>query len=302
MSAGDRVTIGVITRRRPRELARLLDSLAALEIPPEARVEILVVENDDRPASDERSAAGPIAIRRALEPRAGIPFARNRVLDEAAPASDWIVFLDDDETVEPTLLAALLRTARTTGAPIVTGPSLPRFEPGAPDWAARSGAFEPRRHATGARLDFAFTNNVLFAARLVRGPGAPRLDESMRFTGGSDKEFFGRLAAAGHAIVWADDAVAYEWYPASRATRRWLLQRSFRLGTVALRTEGSGGLGARAALLWRAARFTARAAARFLAHLADPAAGSALAAWDIGRAAGLVVGALGIRYDEYASR
>jgi succinoglycan biosynthesis protein ExoM len=296
-----RIAIGVITRRRPRELGRLLGSLAALRVPEGVRVEVVVVENDDAPGSGARLDAGAIAVRHAFEPVAGIPQARNRVLDLAADQSDRIVFVDDDETVEPDLLERLLATERATGADAVAGPALPAFPPDAPAWVARSRAYEPVRHATGARIPHAFTNNAMFRSELVRD-GSLRFDESMRFTGGSDRDFFARLAGRGHAIAWADDAVTHEWYPRERLTRRWLFRRSMRLGTVAMRTEGLRGARGRATVLWRALRFAARGLVRLARHPGDPAVGTALASWDFGRTVGLLRAAAGWRYDEYKTR
>ncbi|MEY2796128.1 MAG: hypothetical protein RIR10_1844 [Planctomycetota bacterium] len=307
-----RIAIAVATRRRPDGLARLLASLSELEIPDSCAIEVVIVENDDPHARPLPPCALP--ARRVFEPTQGIPIARNRAIDEAAPAADWIVFLDDDETVEPSLVARLLAAAHAAKAPIATGPALPRFESGSPAWAARSSAYEPVRHAHLARVPYAFTNNVLFDARIVRGANAPRLDERMLHTGGSDREFFARLARAGHAIVWADDAIAYEWYPRARATYRWLFQRSLRLGTVAPATESMFEtrthdpsarrlpMKARLALCWRAVRFAARAAVRAIHRIGDPPSALALASWDVGRSAGLVLAALGFAYEEYRSR
>ena len=296
-----RIAIGVITRLRPRELWRLLGSLAELRVPAGCAVEVLVVENDEPRAAPTTLEAGALPVRHAFEPMAGIPQARNRVLALAADASDRIVFLDDDETVESDLLERLLATERASGADAVAGPALPAFPPDAPAWAARSRAYEPVRHATGARVPYAFTNNVMFRSALARD-GALRFDESMRLTGGSDRDFFARFAARGHAIVWADDAVTHEWYPRERLTRGWLFRRSMRLGTVAMATEGLAGARGRATVLWRAVRFAARGIVRFARHAGDPAVGAALAAWDFGRTVGLVRAAVSWRYDEYRGR
>lgn len=122
------------------------------------------------------------------------------------------------------------------------------------------------------------------------------------FTGGSDKEFFGRVARAGHEILWIDEAHAYEWYPLERITRRWILHRSFRLGTNAVHAEARRSMAARLPLVVRAGRFLLRAIAQPVLRPTDPGAALAWAAWDAGRAAGLIVGLLGGRYDEYASR
>jgi hypothetical protein len=56
-------------------------------------------------------------------------------------------------------------------------------------------------------------------------------DESMALNGGDDEEFFTRVFTAGFQIVWADNAIVRESIPASRSTVRWLVRRSFRVGT-----------------------------------------------------------------------
>jgi succinoglycan biosynthesis protein ExoM len=295
-----RIAICVATRRRPRGLARLLASIDVLEVPRDCEVSVLVVENDA--AHDGPVPACAMRIRRVFEPTAGIPQARNRALAEAADSCDRILFVDDDETVERDLLVRLLDAERAAGGDVaVTGPALPAFPTDAPSWAARSGAYMPPRHAHGSMRPYAFTNNTMFPAEWVRG-GRARFDESMRFTGGSDRAFFAALVAQGRRIVWADDAVTHEWYPRERLTARWLFQRSMRLGTVARRTEQLRGVRGTVAILWRAARFAVRAAWRALRNLHDPPVALALASWDVGRSAGLVLAAIGLRYDEYGSR
>ena len=291
-----RVAICIATRNRAAELERLLESLASLEIPRGVDASVLIVENAD--PHDGAPPACALPCTRVFEPRVGIPYARNHAIGEAARQADFIAFLDDDETVDPRWLQAALAAIDATGAAIATGPALPRFPHDAPAWAARSGAYEPVRYTQHAPRPFAYTNNVIFRSAIARGEGAPRLDESLEFTGGSDKEFFARLARQGHLIVWADDAMTYEWYPRSRLRRRWLFQRAMRLGTVARRTDGAS----RPSMALGALRFLARGAVRADGHALDPASATALLAWDVGRACGLVLGAIGIRYHEYRGR
>jgi hypothetical protein len=83
---------------------------------------------------------------------------------------------------------------------------------------------------------------------------------------------------------------------------RWILRRSFRLGTNAARAEGVHGVVGRLALLGRAARYAARGTLRGLANLLDPPVAVAVAGWDLARAAGLIAGTFGGRLDEYAER
>jgi succinoglycan biosynthesis protein ExoM len=295
------VAICILTRRRPEGLARLLASLDAIVVPAGTTAEIVLVENDDTPRVEVPPTRLP--LRRTLEPRLGIPFARNRALDEAAVASDLVAFLDDDETVDPDWLAASLRTFASSGADVVTGPALPRFPPGSPAWAERSRVYEAPRYPTGTPRPWAFTHNVIARSGLFRRDGGGfRFDPAMEFSGGSDKELFRRIADAGHRIAWADDAIAHEWYPAGRVNFRWILRRSFRLGTNAARAEGVHGVVGRLALLGRAARYAARGTLRGLANLLDPPVAVAVAGWDLARAAGLIAGTFGGRLDEYAER
>lgn len=303
-----RIAICVATRRRPAGLARLFESVSKLILPSGVAAEVIVVENDE-PHTDPLPSC-TLTTRRVFEPMQGIPVARNRALDEVPVECDWIMFLDDDETVDPLILARLLDAARTNGVTVATGPALPCFEPGSATWATRSEAYEPVRHPHLSRVRYAFTNNVLFSARVARpcaATPAMRFDESMLHTGGSDREFFSRLAKNGHEIVWVDDAIAYEWYPPERATQRWLFQRSYRLGTVAPATEGLAKAGvlplaARLMLGWRAVRFFGRGIVRALKRSNDPACAIALAAWDFGRSSGLVAAMIGVTYEEYRSR
>lgn len=295
------VAICIITRRRPEGLARLLRSLEGISVPSGVRVEVVLVEND-APTGDPPPET-TLTLRHEFEPEPGIPAARNRTLDLALedPSVDAVAFLDDDETVEPTWLERLCEGMRRFEVAATTGPALPRFPSGSPPWAAASGAYLPPRYPTGTRRPWAFTHNALVQARVLRETGI-RFDPSMRHGGGSDKEFFRRLAEAGHEIVWIDEAIAHEWYPLDRLRLGWVFRRSYRLGTNAPHAEGRRSLAARGRLLVRAASFAARGTVRGMASLAHPSVAAARMAWDFGRACGLVAGVLGRRYEEYADR
>ncbi len=167
----------------------------------------------------------------AIEPRRGIPFARNRCVQLARPAADWIGFIDDDEEPAPTWLAELLRVQADHVADVVTGPVVPRFAGQLPAWAVRGKLFQRPRFATGTRRNRAFTNNVLFRAE-VFDRVRPHFDERMGMTGGSDAHFSRRVHLAGFRIVWADRAEVFETVPASRMTAGWLCRRAYRTGTT----------------------------------------------------------------------
>jgi glycosyltransferase involved in cell wall biosynthesis len=236
-----KVDVCVLTYRRPQSLLRLLGALQELRFPDEPpELRVLVVDNDPEESArklceDARSwLSAPLVY--IVEKRRGIPQARNAALVASLSHCHFLAFVDDDEVPEPDWLAELLRVQRAGDADAVAGPVLPRFEPGAARWLTRGGLFEQPRHATGARIDYAYTGNVLVRTAALAQMDA-FFDEGLALTGSSDWEFFKRFAASGRRIVWADAAITHEWVPASRLSVRWLLARAFRVGCSTLRVE-----------------------------------------------------------------
>jgi succinoglycan biosynthesis protein ExoM len=232
-----RVAVCIITYRRPDGLARLLDGIAGqvFQGVPEPDLRVVVVDNDAEgsggPVCEAARAKSRWPIEYVIESRRGIPFARNRCVATARPHVDWIAFIDDDEEPAPNWMAELLRVQAAHGADVVTGPVVPRFIGDIPDWAAKERFFHRRRFRTGTRRDRAFTNNVLFRAEIfdrVR----PNFDERMAMTGGSDTHFSRRVHRMGYRIIWADEAEVYETFPVSRVVAGWVYQRAYRVGTT----------------------------------------------------------------------
>jgi succinoglycan biosynthesis protein ExoM len=323
-----RIAIGVITRGRPRGLARLFESLGELErearashgassenhasVPhataPHASValdlEVILVRNE--PPRDDAPPPCRLPMRVLHEPRTGIPFARNKVLDaclaEESPGGfDALAFVDDDETVEPDWLARLAATLLAHDADAATGPALPHLPEDAPAWAKASGGFDCLSFPTGTLRPTAFTHNVLVRVDAVRRHDL-RFDERMAFTGGSDTHFFRRLARGGGRIVWCEEAICREWAPASRLTRAWVLQRFYRVGATDAWIALDLGEASRPGLTWLAVRYLIRGPVRWISRLARGAfAGSLLAMrCDVAHARGLLATVLGLdRHEEY---
>ena len=230
-----KVDVCIATYRRPRGLFRLLGGIGRLRFPGAApALRVVVVDNDPAGSAREVCAQArgwieaPLVYR--IEKRRGIPQARNAALALALEGADFAAFVDDDEVPSPQWLAELLRVQAETGADAVAGPCEPVFEQPVPRWVERGRFFERPRHATGERIGCAFTHNALARTHALASLDA-LFDERMALIGGSDGELFRRFAARGHAIVWADAAVVYEWVPRSRANARWLLARAYRVGT-----------------------------------------------------------------------
>jgi succinoglycan biosynthesis protein ExoM len=299
-----RLVVCLATCLRPQGLLRLLQGLANSEFDePAPHVEIVVIDNDAAGSARDVCESArdwfPFQLHYAIEKRRGIPQARNAALAIAMPISDFIAFTDDD--VEPTSgwLAELLRVQSRYDADVVAGPNPPRFLEQPPEWIVAGGFLESARRETGTLRPTAATNNVLIR-RSVLDDMDRLFDERRGLQGGEDSEFFKRVVARGHEIIWADDAVVYECIPASRTTRRWLVRRAYRVA------NGLGGPQLRA-LLGMTRRDVGLEAARCLIR-----GGLALArSWNAGTAprvkafqllasgAGWISGMLGFRYSEY---
>ena len=105
---GVEVSICAVTFRRPRGLARLLESLGRLKLPEGVAAEIVLVDNDPEGAAfhapDRQESAGGLAVHWHHEPRGDIAHARNRCVDAAR--GRWIAFIDDDEAAHEGWIAA----------------------------------------------------------------------------------------------------------------------------------------------------------------------------------------------------
>ena len=230
-----KVDIAIASYRRPKGLYRLLGGVQRLRFP-EAAPDLRVVVVDNDPEGSARTVCEDargwldLPLVYSIEKRRGIPQARNAAIAAAQGRAELVAFIDDDEVPAPHWLAELIRVQAESGADAVAGPCEPLFEEPVPRWIERGRFFERPRHATGARVDYAFTHNVLVRTRSLAALGA-LFDERMALLGGSDGELFRRLAAQGHRIVWADEAIVFEWVPRSRANARWILERAFRVGS-----------------------------------------------------------------------
>lgn len=239
------VAIAVTTRDRPQMLAACLDSFRAMSIPETLSVQFLIVENNPTltmAGSVEAlraSLAAPHGLCLLHEPELGIPFARNAALDAAlAQGCRWLIFVDDDETVDPDWLSHLIEGAETQGFDLAAGP----VEAQPPEGAltptetalyAHYVAEAQSRRQSGAkwlasglagRHDLA-TNNWIGRLSALQAAGL-RFDEAMRHTGGTDTDLSRRAAQAGLRLGWIPEAVVYEVVPRNRLTLSYVFGRS----------------------------------------------------------------------------
>jgi len=124
LTDGPRMTVVICTHGRPDTLEAALRSVCAQHY---ERLGILVIDNaptDDSTRRVVESLAAEGDIRYAVEPRAGLSWARNRGI--ALAEGDVVAWVDDDEVCDPWWAAEIARGfVEVAGADAVTGTVVP---------------------------------------------------------------------------------------------------------------------------------------------------------------------------------
>lgn len=232
-TAYEKVLIGICTYRRP-ELSATLSSLERLD-PCGLPVSVAIADNDVTPSA--QNLVGTIAINHHLPitylhaPENNIAIARNTLLDYAcATDTRLLVYLDDDETVEPAWLKHLVMAWRDSAAGAVLGPVCARYQASAPAWMKDSRAHDTLPvFGRDEQITSGYTGNTLIDLANPSTEGL-RFDPLRGRSGGEDSAFFANFLAANGRIVFAPDAVVHETVPVDRARLTWLLRRRYRMG------------------------------------------------------------------------
>ena len=209
-----KVGVGVCTRERPYMFKALLKELAKQKIPSGAEVTFIFVEND----ADVSIAKTVDGFKKTLiangtanpkicvepEPKLGIPFARNRMLEIALHFDlDFLAVLDDDEyPANANWLCEMLKGIHTRRLDIASG--LLRIEPmdkedlhffGLISKLVYKSLASPKREKRMMALyrngkdDQAFHrgSNVIYRLSLIR-KNKIRFNEKLEFSHGEDRE------------------------------------------------------------------------------------------------------------------
>ncbi len=241
-----RPLIALATYRRPEWLSATLSSLRD-SVGPDLSRHIIIVDNDAAGSGRETVERHGLAGQYVVEPEPGIAAARNRALQEFDHRYDSLIFVDDDEVVEPQWFATLMGYANSSGADVVQGAVISDLSEG-PAWIANGGYIQLEIPPTGTVLPYAATNNTLVRRSIWEAAGSPRFDPAFSETGGSDTKFFTLLKDAGADIRSCAEARVIETTPAKRLNAKWIVQREYRNGIVLGRLRTEAGVSMRWAL------------------------------------------------------
>lgn len=297
------INIAVCSCKRPELLNTLLASLAEMERPEGTRLCISIVDNDSeasaKPVFEKWRKVFDRELCYRLERKRGIPCARNCAIDIAhGEGADYLVFVDDDEWVEPRWLVELYQYACQQKHAVIHGAVVPELPATAPAYMAD--IFVEKGRPTGTPLGTCATNNVLIPIFVTRELGL-RFDESRPLAGGTDTIFFLAAAAQGVAIYECAEARVHEAIPSSRLTGRWLAKRKYRAGITLAHRKRSLGRSSFGLLASSVGQLVINALALVFARLSFRHASYYKALMKLARNAGVIGGLFGARTDSYSN-
>ena len=229
------VALCLCTCQRPQFLEDCFRSLQELKLPEKTTVQLIVVDNDEagsaQPVVDQWAPLLPFPVTCVIEPKRGIPCARNRAIRETKRiGADYLVFFDDDEQVTADWLNQLLGYCLDKGGAAVISGFVHQQLP-ADTHQAIMAQFQKKIMQTGDRLTSCATDNVLIPMSVIEAHDL-WFDEQYPLAGGTDTIFFTSLHKRGVEIYKCMEAELVESIPAERATVAWLSKRKFRVGVT----------------------------------------------------------------------
>lgn len=233
------VVIAIPTFKRPKSLARLL---AALEKLKTLRSVFVVVADNDGEKHEGYDLCQDLRARfrwpleAIVVPERGIAQVRNALVARALQVNGakFVAMIDDDEWPSEDWLDMFLRVQAATKADSLQG-SILFAQAAGTEWAQDREGVASIRRATGPVDMLQGAGNLLLTRNCLESLEAPWFDPAFALTGGEDREFFARLAEAGMAFAWADEAVAYGDVPEARLNLKWVLSRAYSVGNSDMR-------------------------------------------------------------------
>jgi succinoglycan biosynthesis protein ExoM len=263
-----------------------------------------IVVVDDNPNGEAKAVVDEVRAatgRRIEYTRSGkknISLARNKALDTGFALAHSIALLDDDGEPWDDWLTQLFTVRDETDADVVTGPYAHKPPVDSPPWLLNS----PFLSATDRYVDreeppYGCTANALLRSAWFDA-NPVRFQSRLGTIGGEDMVFFHEAKVAGARHRYALNAVVWEVLPPERATFRYQMYAWTWFGNTEAVTNIERGSASRPRLLARAARRTLNQTTELAKRCTKPGppAGRYWAV-QVGRSAGLVLGAAGIRLE-----
>ncbi len=230
------IDICIATFHRKKLLHDLITSILNQDVCSYVKYRIIVVDNDNngsaREVVNEIINTTDVEIVYDIEPEQNIALVRNKALSIAR--SDYVAFVDDDETVAQDWLQQLIDCAVQFSADVVFAPVVSVCPDNTPDWIIQGLFFNRKRHQTGVIRKHGGTGNALVKRSLFIVHGF-MFNKHYGLTGGSDTALFHEISKSGFTMVWCDEAIVFETVIAKRLTVSWLIKRSFRGGQTYMR-------------------------------------------------------------------
>ena len=222
------ISVCICTYHRPH-LTTTLASIGQLQLPPDIKLEIIVVDNDEQGSGRERalSASQPWPLHYRQAQGNNISVARNKTI--ATAQGEWLAFIDDDEVADPYWLAELLKTAQQYQADAVFGHVRYTYPTNAPNWIRDSGVFDKRHMPTGTIVTSGSTGSTLLRHQAITD-SALLFNQEYGQTGGEDADLFYRLHCQGYKLVRCAEALVSEEVTPQRLTLTYLVKKSIRIG------------------------------------------------------------------------
>ncbi len=238
-----RFSVVICTYNRAKSLKQTLGSVVLQDYPSD-KFEIIVVDNNSPDQTGAvtfsfRDQYKNLTIRYFKELQQGISYGRNRGVSEAV--GEYIVFLDDDETVVPAFLQNLEDFyTEYEDASLTAGPVIPVYETTPPDWLSPftmrliTGAYDKGTEIkiVGPK-DYPGTGHATFRRSLFVKYGGFNTDlgrKGSSLLGAEDKDFFFRLIQNGVKCYYVPGATIYHHIPAVKLTDEFFNRLTYSIG------------------------------------------------------------------------
>ncbi|MDL2222607.1 glycosyltransferase family 2 protein [Bacteroidales bacterium OttesenSCG-928-M11] len=244
-------SIVVCTYNRANYLTQTLVSIAEQTFPME-NFEVLVVDNNSLDDTEETVrvfiASYPnIQMRYLREMNQGVSYCRNLGVSEAR--GEFIVFIDDDETVDKTFLMALYSFFKDhPEAKLCAEPVFPVYNSDKPKWLSPfterllTGAYYKGNKVKKVKAkDYPGTGHATFRRDLFTKYGGFKTDlgrKGSSLMGGEDKDFFLRLIEQGIDCYYIPQAIVSHYISDDKLTSRHFRALTYAIGkTERIRTR-----------------------------------------------------------------